>query len=483
MALMAFALAASSLAFGGTIAQAQTTATGINGKWGSAILIQNVGSGPLNSGDYSIAFYDSNGGTTPLVTYKPDKQIIAGSSAEFYIPNITTAPTLASGQYSAVISSSQAVKAVVNSSTDSATTGPWSAFSYEGVDAAEAKSPLYFPAFYRNYYTFLSELVIQNAGTTTANVKATLYNGLSGASSGEINLGQIPANASRTYGWNDTKFSSLASGNTGIYGVVVTADQPLAGISNIWSSDSTNYGVGSYNAFTAGANTVYAGSMYNQYYGFVSSLTVQNIDTTTAASVTISYSDGTTDGPFSIPAGQSRERYQPNNASLSSGNTNGLLSATITSTGAQVVAIVNIQRKSRTNIAVADPSNPAFGSYSAAITTPSTSVSVPAIFNDYYGYFTAVSVKNTGAATSIKLTYADGTTWTQNAAAGATVNFSHLPTNPNNPLKTSIQTSGTVSSTQPLVVVIQHNTDPSLSSYRPAKSPNDFLFVLSGFPK
>jgi len=373
---------------------------------------------------------------------------------------------------------------VVNSSTDSSTTAPWSAFSYEGIESDAAQPTLYFPAFYRNYYTFLSEMVIQNTGSTAATVRAKFYNGQTGAASSYIDLGSIPANASRTYSWNDTRFASLASGNTGIYGVVFesTNSQNLAGISNIWSSTSSNYGVGSYNAFTAGANSIYAGALYNQYYGFVSSITIQNIEATTAT-VQVAYSDGTTQD-LSIPGNQSRESFQPNVSGLDSGNTNGLLSATITSTGAKVVAIVNIQRKARGSISAADPTNPAFGSYSATTSTPTTSLSVPAIFSDYYGYFTAVSVKNTTNSTvNITLSYGNGKPdWVQSADPGETVNFSHLPGVSANLLTKGTVTSGTVSSTVPLVVVIQHNTDSSLTSYRSAKSPNDFLFVLSGFP-
>ncbi|MEI7768747.1 MAG: hypothetical protein WCI67_02105 [Chloroflexales bacterium] len=494
--LMAFAIIASSFALGGARAHAQDrTKTNVPGKWGSAILIQNTGTGTLASGDYSITFYDT-AGTQAGNTYTPSASIPTGSSKEFYIPDLAAAGTivgLGAGQYSAVISSAQKVKAVVNSSTDRGGAAPWSAFSYEGIDSDSTSATLYFPAFYRDYYKFLSELVIQNTDSSaTATVSATFYNGLTGAKTGPIALGDIPHNASKTYSWNDTAFKDLATGNTAIYGVVITSNAPLlAGVSNIWSSDTTNYGVGSYNAFTTGNPTVYLGALYNQYYGFVSSLTVQNLSSTTAK-VTIAYSDGTTSPSFDLAGNTSKEIFQPNVLNLASGNSGGLLSATITATGGNIVSIVNIQRKARGSISVADPTNPAFGSYSGTSIASSVSVSVPAIFNNYFGYFTAVTVKNTGdQPTTITLTYADGTTWKQDAAKGATVNFSHVAagTTPGtgvtgNPRTKSEQTAGTVTSSpaQPLVVVIQHNTDSKLSSYRSTMAPNDFLFVLSGFP-
>jgi hypothetical protein len=487
-AFMALALVASSLAFGGTSAHAQIrTATNVPGKWASAILIQNTGSANLTSGQYSIAFYDTNGSL--VNTFSPTDTINVGSSKEFYVPNAVS--TLAAGQYSAVISSSQKVKAVVNSSTDSSSAPPFSAFSYEGVDSDATSATLYFPAFYRNYFTFLSELVIQNTGSSAATIQATFYSGTTGALAGTFDLGSIPSNASKTYAWNDSVFAALPSGNSSsLYGVVVksTNAQLLAGISNIWASTNpTNAGVGSYNAFTTGSATVYLGALYNQYFGFVSSLTVQNVDAAATAAVTITYSDGTVDGPFNLGPNQSAERFQPNKAGLGSGSSKGLLSATVTTTGGSIVAIVNIQRKAPGSTSIADPTNPAFGSYSGT-SVASATVNIPAIYYNYAGYFTSVSVKNTGLqATTITLKYSNGITWAKPALPGETVNFTHLPKIADNPLIASppsgpLGGSVTSSNAMPLVVVIQHNTDPSLSTYRPAKSPNDFLFVLTGFP-
>jgi hypothetical protein len=473
------ALVASAFAFGGGSAHAQSrTSTNVPGKWASAILIQNTGTASLAGGTYDITFYDTNGNIAK--SFQPTDTIAAGASKEFYIPSAVS--DLASGQYSAVISSSQRVKAVVNSSTDSGTAPPWSAFSYEGVDAESAKPKIFFPAFYKTYFGFLSELVVQNTGTAAATVQATFYNGKTGAKTGPIDLGSIPASAAKTFSYNDSAFAALAGSS--LYGVVIesTNSQPLAGVSNFWTADAIDAGVGSYNAVTSGAQTVYAAALYNQYYGFVSSITIQNLDGATAAAGTITYSDGTTD-PFNIPANQSREFFQPAKSGLGSGPTNGLLSAKITATTGSVAAIVNIQRKQGGSISIADPSNPALGSYTAASVT-GTTVNVPAIYSDYFGYFTAVSVQNTGAATTITLRYGDGKTWVKAAKAGETINFSHLPGAPGNPLAAKTVIGGTVtsSSNQPLVVIIQHNTDTKLTSYRPSKSPNDFLFVLSGFP-
>lgn len=456
--------------------------TNAPGTWGSAILIQNIGTATLLASEYSIEFYKTDG--TLALTFTPPStaNIAAGATQEFYIPTAVTA--LAAGQYSGVVSSSVPVKAVVNSSTDRGTAAPWSAFSYEGVDATSTATKLYFPGFYKNYYGFQSELVIQNTGTAAATVQATFYNGHTGAAVGPVALGSIPSYAAVTFSGNDTLFSGLASGTSdSIWGVVVesTNGMSLAGVSNIWTESVTDAGVASYNALTAGSQTLYAAAVYNQYYGFVSSLTIQNLSATETATGVITFSNGVTQN-FSIGSNKVAEYFVPNIPGIGTGTANQLLSAKVVATSGSLAGIVNIQRKTRGSLSASDPTNPALGSYTLA-TAAATSVRVPAVFSNYFGYFTAVTVMNAGTQSAeITLTYADGTTWKQTAGAGMTVNFSHLPGSADNKLGTK-QTGGTVSSTQPLVVVIQHNTDSALPSANLAKfSPNDFLFALSGFP-
>ncbi|NTU80237.1 MAG: hypothetical protein HGA45_12830 [Chloroflexales bacterium] len=478
------ALVAGALAMPVNSAFAQTRdKTSVPGTWASAILIQNVGTATLPADQYSIDFYKADGTLAKSFAPPAAASIAPGASQEFFIP--TAISDLASGQYSGVVSSSQPVKAVVNSSTSNASAAPWSAFAYEGVDAGSTAAKLYFPGFYKDYFGFRSELVIQNTGTSAATVQATFYRSSDGQSYGPITLGSIAPNASQTYAYNDSAFAALP-GNTSasLFGVVIEATNgvPLAGVSNIWTASDADGGAGSFNAFTTGAAKVYAAALYNQYYGFVASITVQNL-ATSAAVGEIKFSDGKTVA-FNIPANQAREYYLPGITGLSSGNTNGLLSAEISATGGNIVALVNIQRKQVGNIAVSDPRNPAFGSYGATSTTAS-SVRVPAIFSDYYGFFTAVTVQNAGtSAATVTLTYGNNTTWTSPSLdPGKTYNFTHLPGNSGNTLGTGKQTGGTVSSAQPLVVVIQHNTDSTLNSYNASRVPNDFLFALSGFPQ
>lgn len=470
--LATLALLAGTFALSGSKAAAQSNSTAVPGVWASAILIQNVGTASLTSGSYSIQFYNASG--SQVKDFSPTDTIASGDSKEFFIPAAVS--DLASGQYSVVVSSSQPVKAVVNTSTSDGGAAPWSAFAYEGFGSGDIATKLYFPGFYKNYYSFYAELVIQNAGgSSAADVQATFYDGTTGQQVGNpISLGSLPANASKTFAANQSIFSSLPEGNqNGKYGVVVesTNGVSLAGVANIWRGDTS--GVASYSAFTAGSTTAYAAALYKNYYNFVSSLTIQNLDESNDAQGTITYSNGETEN-FDISSNASQEFYLPGNGDLPEGPS-GNFSAKVVATSGSIVVLVNIERK--------QSDNPAFGSYNAA-GEAANSVNLPAIFSDYYNFFTGVTIQNAGtASTNITLRYADGRSSTfNNVPANGTKNILHLPGNSDNILAAGTQTGGTISADQPLVVIVQHNTDPNLSSYASSKTPNDFLFVTSGAP-
>lgn len=471
VASLTLALLLSSLAFGGKQAFAQRDTTAAPGVWSSAILIQNTGTGDA---DVTVDFYNNAG--VLVKTYTPSA-LSAGRSVTIFVP--VDVADLTAGQYSAVVSSSQPVVASVQTSSVSQSAQPWTAFAYEGVSAANTGTRLFFPGNYRNYFSFNSELVIQNAGDADTTLTAQFFNA-AGTSLGTVNLGTLARNTAKTYAMStDPLFAALPSGNTGgIFGAVVTSSGgvPVAGIANIWRTTPTNM-TASYNGFTTGSTSLYAPSLTNNFFGFASALTIQNVDQSATANVTITYSNGTTEN-FQLGPNAARDFYQPANTNLPRGNTNGSFSARVTTTGGSIVGLVSFSAppELNNNRAVGD-----FASYNA-LPTATASVNVPNILSNFFGYFTNVTVQNTGSdPTNITLTYEGGQTWTiNNVPANGTANFTHL--NPNgssvlNPLPTRSSVSGILSSSngQPLVAVIQHNTERSVAGYNAAKLPSDFL--------
>ena len=442
---------------------AQTNAPGV---WSSSINLQNVSG---STATVVITFYDASGNI--VTTYTPSA-LAAGEALSIFVPAITTSPALPSGQYSVVVSSDVQILASVNTASTSSTSAPWTAFAYDGFDSSQAGDTLYFPGNYNNYFDFFSELVIQNTDpSTTANLTATFRDQSGSVIASGVSLGSVAPNASRTIAMSS--IGSLPSGNSdGIFGAVVTSNEAvnLVGVANIWRTSPTN-GTASYSGFTTGSSTLYPPALYNSYFGFRSALTLQNVSTSQNAIGTITYSNGETVN-FNLSPGAAAEYFQPANTNLPSGNTNGIFSAEVTTTQGSIVGLVSLSS------ATGGP----FASYNVPSAATST-VNIPNLLSDYYGYFSAVTVQNTGAsACNMTITYADSSSKTiNNVPAGGTANFIHLD-NAGDVLPFRTSTSATVAcnNNNPLVAVIQHNTSPNVAGYNSAKTPSDYLLAVTG---
>lgn len=443
---------------------AQTSAPGV---WSSSINLQNVTASPAT---VVITFYDASGNV--VTTYQPST-LAGGEALSIFVPAITTAPALPSGQYSVVVSSDVQILASVNTASTNSGSSPWTAFAYDGFDSSQAGSTLYFPGNYNNYFNFFSELVIQNTdAATTANLTATFRDQGGSVIAANVSLGSVAPNASRTIAMSSV--AGLPSGNSnGIFSAVVTSSETLnlVGIANIWRTTPTA-GTASYSGFTSGSSQLFAPSLLNNYFGFSSAITIQNVHATDNAVGTLTYSDGTVEN-FNLVPGAAIDYYQPNNASLPSGNSNGLLAAEVNVSSGSVVGLVSQSVPSGSG---------SFASYNVPASATST-VNIPSLLSDYYGYFSAVTVQNTGnTSTNVTINYATGQSRViNNVAPGATVNFIHLDS-ANDVLPFRTATSATVSSSNGnlLVAVIQHNTASNVAGYDAAKTPSDYLLAVTG---
>lgn len=491
--LVVFALLLGTLALRPNAVHAQRDTTAIPGVWTNAVLIRNTSESAAAM--VRIDFYSGN---NLVLTYPdpsaPALNIAASGFLNVLIPSLSQ---LGRGQYSAVVSSNQKVVVSVQISSVAEATGPWTAFAYEGVDAANTAQKLFFPAAMKNFYGFYSEVVIQNtSGNTATTLTADFYSSTgTKINTTPIQLGTLAANGAKTYAMSDAIFNSLPSGSTGSFGVVINSSATnIAGIANVWRTTPTNMSA-SYNAFTSGSRTIYAPNLMNRYYGFGSALSIQNVDQSNNAVGTVTYSNGAIEN-FNLAPNASIMFLQFNRntttgQTIPSGNTDGSFSAKIevTSTGGSVVGVVGYSRPSELN------NGATFGDYAYynCPTTPSNQVIIPNVMSNYYGFFTNVSVQNTGAPTYIQLTYADGKTWRSAAEipTNGIANFIHLAKDPANPFGSTRTTTAAVASavdangnptSSPLVALIQHNTESSVLGYI-GKKPADYLHVFSGAPK
>jgi hypothetical protein len=435
--VIALVLLASLVFVGGV----QADGTQAPGTWVSSINIQNVGTGPAT---VQIEFYDATGASVLSFTVTPD--IPAGGSRSLYVPADVTG--LPDGQFSAVVSSPEPIQVVANQSS----TAPSTAGAYNGIDSTEAATTLYFPGAYNNYFGFYSELAIQNTTADTANVTLSFYNDAGSLAASPTDT--IPGNATKVFVLEDL---GIAQGRYSVE-VVSTNGKNLVGVCNNWTS--AKYGEFSdYNAYSGGTTIAYAPSLVNNYYGFVSSLTVQNIDTTDA-DILVTYSNGETETVTLAPR-TSKEYYQPNNPNLPSGNVDGIFSAKIESTnGKKIVVLVNQEDKTKGSLA----------SYNAP-SEASTSINCPVTMKAFYQWFSAVTVQNVGSvATDITITFATGHSRTAyGVPANGTHNFIQLAS-AGSPLPDNSSVSAVVTAAQPIVAIVNENSDD-----RYLTTPGDYL--------
>lgn len=436
-----------------------TTVSKAPGSWKSSVAIYNPGT---SDALVELTFFDSSG--TPSL-YNPE--IVVGAGRTVYLYNPEDFGTLAGGQYSMVASSNQPVNIVASQRS----TGPRTAGSYTGFTSEEASNDLYFPGLYKGYYTFNSELVIQNTGSASANITISFFRQSTGEAAGAPVVATIPVGASRVFALQD--LPTVPSGNlSGLISAYVSSSQPVVGVGGIWSPRVKGL-FSIYNAYTQGTtDVIFVPALYNRYYNFVSALTVQNIDDTQNASIRVTYSNGVVREKVLSP-NQSIEYYQPNDTMLPSGNTAGVFSAKVQSLNSvPIVAFVSIEDKAKGLLA----------SYNGAIDA-TTSVNCGLVYQDYFKWFSAQTVQNVGTTpTNITVSYSVGTPGQYNRTflnvpPNGTINIIEKP-NAGSLLPNGTAASAMITSSgQPIIAVTQLNNEFIYPS-----SPGDYLEAYTCTP-
>ena len=194
---------------------------------------------------------------------------------------------------SAVVVSSEDVSVVVETKSSS------QAYAYNGITPASGDPAfrtgrtIYTPLSIARYGNWRTTLVVQNAGSSYADVAIT-YRNPSGSSRGTFHSYDIPPNGVRTLDAN----AHLASSFTG--SAIVTSDQEIAVI--VRESDGGMGGT--YNGGSAGATTTYVPLVLKGYSDWTTGFQIQNVDSQGAtASITYYNSNGGVAGtqPISIP--------------------------------------------------------------------------------------------------------------------------------------------------------------------------------------
>jgi hypothetical protein len=368
--------------FRGPDAALAREAMAIPGTFISEVVVSNPGSADAN---VTLTFVKSDG--TQAMAAPVSLVVKAGSSAKTFVPNI---PGLADGRYSVVIDSDQNVTAIANL----VSSNPATSTSYNGIASVDTGTSFNIPSVYRNYFGFSSSIVVQNAGTSSANVTINYKNSAGATVASETRT--IPHDASVTV--DQTSTTGLADGFVGA--AVVSSDQPVAAIFLISAAGQLSSARG----FKGGAPVLYLPVIYHQYFNFNTNVLVQNVGTA-ATTVKIEYynaSNGSKLGEETstpIAAGSSYTFFQFDTGRGNAVPRPGFNGAAVVRSldGGSVVAVANVQETRQNYLE-------AYNGFPAASAT--TKVSCASILKNYFNYNTSLTVQNADSvATNLTLSF------------------------------------------------------------------------------
>jgi hypothetical protein len=278
----------------------------------------------------SACSFSLYGGAGNVVYTSPSSTLPARSSL---FVNTSSIGSLASGNYSGVVSCNQPAHVV------SFFRKTESAAAYGGV--AGGASIWYAPGIYNNYYSFYTNIVVQNTSSSNADISVSIYAEGNPVAVATQTAGNVAPNASASL---DQRGLSGVNANIAhsavIRGFQAGTSAPAA-VAAIVVINSNNQ-LFSYTAFANGGTTWYTPANMVHYYGWNSALVIQNVGTA-ATSVTVTYSTGESQTKASLAANSSWSIYLPAQSPLGNhpASENVLAGATITSTSQPIVVQVN----------------------------------------------------------------------------------------------------------------------------------------------
>jgi len=305
--------------------------------------------------------------------------LAAGTSWEVYVPGI---PSLANGQYSVMISSTQKVVAIANLVGEG--TKNFNG-SYSGFETGAAT--FYLPAVVYNYYGWYSLISVQNVGSaaTDVTVSITCENGTTGT----LTKSNVAPNSSAHFELKSVVPTGFTSGTKCNGSAVVTSSgQPIVAVDNQSVPAAGN--TPSYSGTSSGATSLFVPALYKSYYGWDASLNVRKLAAGNTT-VTVTYSDSGSSTCNLTDAQPSCLFYMP---TVHAGN--GYFGATITTSPAMnILAVVNAANGAQAQ------------TYNAINSADATSaVSIPSVMKSYYGWNTSFTCQNVGSvASTLRVVY------------------------------------------------------------------------------
>jgi len=306
--------------------------------WNSLMSVQNTTASPIN---VDVFIYNEFGAQVATKNYT---NVPAFSSVHLDLETQGAGMGLAAGlNGSAKVVCSGACVGTDNQTAAGGFTQSYNAFLSGG-------DTLFAPALYNNYYTWNASLKVQNIGTGPTSVDVIYY--VAGGAVCDPPAETVAANQAlyhylpgRWAGWG-----CASAADKVIAAKITSSAEDIVGVVNAANpkKQAQTYGTA---AQTDGANTVGLPVIMNNYYGWNTSFTCQNVANSGDAAVTFTYSPGGCPGggcSYTLTPGAAKEIYQPG-ATSGLGGATGLFAVTVTSTGAPIACISNETNPANTN--------------------------------------------------------------------------------------------------------------------------------------
>ena len=212
----------------------------------------------------------------------PDTYAVAANALLYYNPD--TNPTGSDNwQGSAVIRAAEDISVVVFN------VGPNQVQSYNGVSRSGNSSDLSFgqsgltlygPAFYRNKWGYDSTVVIQNAGSSAANVQVT-FKGRSGYSDGS---------AGNTLAVNES-WRLTGPINNWVGSLIISSQNGVPLAATVYEQHQTSAVARGYNSSLGGRSVLFLPAAYKNKWNMTTGIVVQNVHSSQSATVRLHFYD------------------------------------------------------------------------------------------------------------------------------------------------------------------------------------------------
>jgi hypothetical protein len=263
----------------------------------SGVMLQNTTASDATTVNFDFYQQGPNSGN-PKANYQVPGGIPAGTPKSFYIPDILPS-TVPDGIYSVVVTSDQQLNSLVNEDTCRSVTGTqYVGASHAGVSDVKSATTTYLAFVMSHAFStdWSSQIAIQNADTTDADIKVEFYASGSSTPARTDTFPLIKPGESVYMDLSDVAYANI-SGFSGAAKITSTNSKKIAAVTNYGPANGMQFL--SYNGESQTSQKLYGTQILKNYYGYIAGFTLYNPNATaTPISLNFQNPDGTSAGTY-----------------------------------------------------------------------------------------------------------------------------------------------------------------------------------------